>query len=254
MVMLHVKRSEKDTFLYETPAATEVDAVLRNVIAIHNLRCKVARLSEAAEGLAAHGPMKPPEQQGLDDETPLLEDYDVTTGLVADRSKPVRNENYRPDPTDKRTGNAPPDEIAAVIARTVDDAKALIAERQVAMKVVASARALEEAINNVKGATMIAYPMGLPDYDPVRQILEERESLEGAAQLQVGDVGLNKRESKSGTVCCCCRQRPRRAPAGSTNIGKRAHSTTLNIHIYTYMYICIYAHIHRVRLRIAMYG
>ena len=34
--------------------------------------------------------MKPPEQQGLDDETPLLEDYDVKTGLIADRSKPVR--------------------------------------------------------------------------------------------------------------------------------------------------------------------
>jgi hypothetical protein len=185
MVLLHVKRSDKDTFLFETPAASEVDSVHREVVAIHNLRCKVNRLAEAAEGLAAHGPMKPPEQQGLDDETPLLEDYDVKTGTVADRSKPQRNEHYRPDPTEKRTGNAPPQEIAAVISRTVDDARALVSERQVAMKVVASSRALEDAINNIKGATMIAYPMGLPDYDPVRQILENRESLEGAAQLQV---------------------------------------------------------------------
>lgn len=187
MVLLHVKRSDKDTFLYETPAASEVDAVLREVVAIHNLRCKVNRLAEAAEGLAAHGPMKPPEQQGLDDETPLLEDYDVKTGIIAGRSKPERNENYRPDPTEKRTGNAPPGEIAAVISRTVDDAKALVSERQVSMKVVASSKALEDAINNIKGATMIAFPMGLPDYDPVRQILENRESLEGAAQLQVVD-------------------------------------------------------------------
>merc|ERR1719277_2378331 len=34
---------------------------------------------------------------------------------------------------------------------------------------------------------MIAYPMGLPDYDGVRQILEEREVLEGAATLEVLD-------------------------------------------------------------------
>merc|ERR1719238_2044945 len=34
---------------------------------------------------------------------------------------------------------------------------------------------------------MIAYPMGLPDYDGVRLILEEREVLEGAASLEVLD-------------------------------------------------------------------
>ena len=29
MVLLHVKRSEKESFLYETPAATDVEVVLR---------------------------------------------------------------------------------------------------------------------------------------------------------------------------------------------------------------------------------
>merc|ERR1712216_1066196 len=43
---------------------------------------------------------------------------------------------------------------------------------------------LEEAMNNIRGAVMIVYPMGLPDYDHVRQILEEREVLEGADQLE----------------------------------------------------------------------
>jgi hypothetical protein len=32
---------------------------------------------------------------------------------------------------------------------------------------------------------MIVFPMGLPDYDHVRQILEEREELDGAAALEV---------------------------------------------------------------------
>jgi len=184
MVMLHVKRSDKDTFLYECPAATEVDAVLREVVRIHNLRFKVHRLATAAEGLAQHGPMKPPEQQGLDDDTPLLEDYDVKDGTVKPRTAPERTANYRPDPTERRTGNAPTDELAAVITKTVEDAKALVSEKQVTMKRTTTVAALAEAVNNIKGATMIAYPMGLPDYDPVRAILEERDEDDGAGALE----------------------------------------------------------------------
>ena len=53
MVLLHVKRSEKEGFLYEVPAQTDVDVVLRDLVVIHNLRQKVNRLSEAAAQLAA---------------------------------------------------------------------------------------------------------------------------------------------------------------------------------------------------------
>lgn len=188
MVLLHVKRSEKDTFLFETSVKAEVDTVLRELVKIHNLRLKVGRLTSAADGLAQHGPMKPPEQQGLDDDTPLLEDYDVKSGTTAPRAPQARSANFKHDPTERRTGNAPTDDIAAVIVRTVDDAKALVSERQVQMKVNATVKALEDAINNIKGAVMIAFPMGLPDYDTVRQILEEREQLDGgAAALEVLD-------------------------------------------------------------------
>ena len=43
------------------------------------------------------------------------------------------------------------------------------------MKAKITAKMLSDAISNVRGAVMICYPMGLPDYDIVRQILEERE-------------------------------------------------------------------------------
>ena len=187
MVLLHVKRSEKEGFLYSTSVKEEVDVVLRELVAIHNLRLKVGRVTTAAEGLASHGPMKPPEQQGLDDDTPLLEDYDVKDGSTKPRAAPERNANYNHDPSERRTGNAPPPDIATVITRVVEDAKALVSERQVQMKVPATVKALEEAVNNVKGGVMIAYPMGLPDYDPVRQILEERDSLEGQQGMEVLD-------------------------------------------------------------------
>jgi len=188
MVLLHVKRSEKESWLYEVPAATDVETVVTDLVKVHNLRLKVNRLTHAAGELALYGPMKLPEQQGLDDETPLLEDYDVADGTTKQRVV-QHGANYRQDPSEKRTGDAPSDELAAVITRTVEDAKALVSENMVKMKKPLSGKALEDAISNIRGAVIIVYPMGLPDYDDVRQILEERESLEGANALEAFEPG-----------------------------------------------------------------
>ena len=51
MVLLHIKRSDKDTFLFDTPAASEVDATIRELVKVQNLRGKVNRLAAAAEQL-----------------------------------------------------------------------------------------------------------------------------------------------------------------------------------------------------------
>jgi hypothetical protein len=77
--------------------------------------------------------------------------------------------------------------LGAVITRTVEDARALTKAELVQQKRAVTTAALEEAINNIRGAVMIVYPMGLPDYDHVRQILEEREQLEGAEGMEVLD-------------------------------------------------------------------
>ena len=130
-VLLHVKHTEEHAFLFETTAQTEVEVALTEITKIVGLRQKLARLADASEGLAQHGPMKPPEQQGLDDDTPLLEDYDVKSGEVAPRTAPERGANYREDPTQRRTGNAPPEDIAAMLLKTVEDGRALISHRQV---------------------------------------------------------------------------------------------------------------------------
>jgi len=187
MVLLHVKRSDKETFLFQTPAASEVDPVLREIVKIHNLRGKVNRLAEEAKRLALHGPMKIPEQQGLDDETPLLDDYNESTGTVPARKPVQHGANYRQDPQEKRTGDCPSDELAAVIQQTVTDAEALTTEAMVARKLTITSAQLEEAISNIRGAVMIVYPMGLPDYDFVRMILEDRENLEGQASMEYFD-------------------------------------------------------------------
>lgn len=186
MVLLHMKHTSP-TWLAEAKAADGVEQTLRDLTAIHNARARLAALADAAATLADHGVAKTPEQQGLDDDTPLLEDYDVAAGVVKSRPPATSTpQNYRKDPTERRTGDAPPDDIAKVLHKTVDDAKALLDERQVTMKVPCQLRALDEARNNIKGAVMIAYPMGLPDYDEVRQMLEGRH--EGAAAAELLEV------------------------------------------------------------------
>ncbi len=42
---------------------------------------------------------------------------------------------------------------------------------------------LDQAIANVQGAVMMAYPMGLPDGETVKDILDDNEDLSGTAVL-----------------------------------------------------------------------
>ena len=43
---------------------------------------------------------------------------------------------------------------------------------------------LQDHVDNIRGALMIAYPMGLPDWEPARQDAEGTEDLEGTAEGQ----------------------------------------------------------------------
>ena len=48
-------------------------------------------------------------------------------------------------------------------------------------KIVLTKGALEEAVDNIRGAVMIAFPQGLPEWDLVRQALEGTEELSGTS-------------------------------------------------------------------------
>ena len=49
----------------------------------------------------------------------------------------------------------------------------------------------KDALDQMKGAVMIVYPMGLPPHDPVRQELENTEDLSGT-QVRLKVTGKNK--------------------------------------------------------------
>lgn len=105
MVLIHLKRGEDEgkQFLYEVPSSMPCAELTKQIVEVYNLRLKLQRLTAAVDDLATHGPMKPPEQQGLDDATPMLED------LQPDGTTKAREVNHGPnycrDPTERRTGN-----------------------------------------------------------------------------------------------------------------------------------------------------
>ena len=65
--------------------------------------------------------MKPPDTQGIDE----IEDKGIETAMV-ECKRAERSANYVADPMGHRTGNAPDQKVAGVIAQTCADARAYV--------------------------------------------------------------------------------------------------------------------------------
>eukprot|EP00820_Chromera_velia_P025612 Cvel_34278.t1-p1 / transcript=Cvel_34278.t1 / gene=Cvel_34278 / organism=Chromera_velia_CCMP2878 / gene_product=Uncharacterized protein C21orf59, putative / transcript_product=Uncharacterized protein C21orf59, putative / location=Cvel_scaffold5821:1822-4058(+) / protein_length=251 / sequence_SO=supercontig / SO=protein_coding / is_pseudo=false len=172
MVLLHIKRSdERNTFLYETKCSIKVKDLVEELVHLHDLRLKALRLAEACRGLAEHGPMRPEEARGLTEETAKLSGIDVN----------AQGTPTNPDPHGYRCGVPPSNETAEVLKKTATEAEEALSHQMVSLRTALTLKKAEDALASLKGAVMIAYPGNhkLPDYDPCRQILEDKEDLEG---------------------------------------------------------------------------
>ncbi|MEW5314815.1 MAG: hypothetical protein WDW38_006284 [Sanguina aurantia] len=166
MVMLHMKRSEAEQFLFETTVEAGVQETVAELVEVNNLRQRIARLKLEGEELAKYGPTKPLDKQGIDSYA----------------EEPVeKGPHYNMDPTGRRTGNACSSQVAQVLMRTLEEGVAAASKDQVERRVPLTKHRLSEAIDNIRGAVMICYPMGLPEWDFVRQALEANEDLAGTS-------------------------------------------------------------------------
>lgn len=161
-----MKRSDAEQFLFETTVEAPVKDTLLELVNIHNLQHKIQRLKLEGGELAKYGPAKHPDKQGID----TYSEGDVEKGP-----------HYNMDPTGRRTGNACSPEVAKVLVKTLEDAEAAAHKTQVEKKVALTVKMLQEAIDNIRGAVMICYPMGLPEWDLVRLELENRQDLSGTS-------------------------------------------------------------------------
>lgn len=115
MVVIQIKNSEDDSFLYETTCSTTNDALVRDLIKVWNLRIRLKQLSGAIRELAQYGPMKEPSKAGIDE---IQEKYN---NEIIDK-----NEYYQPDPTGIRTGNGVGPQLTETIEKVARDVEAIL--------------------------------------------------------------------------------------------------------------------------------
>lgn len=67
---------------------------------------------------------------------------------------------------------------------------------------------VKDALDQLRGAVMIVYPMGLPPYDPIRMEFENKEDLSGTqvcvCASGVGRAGRQVLDAGVGCVCLSC--------------------------------------------------
>ncbi|NWX90673.1 CF298 protein, partial [Nothoprocta ornata] len=183
MVRLHVKREDQSQFLLEAAGSDRLADVAPLVARIYNGRLKVQRLCSELEDLAEHGISLPPKMQGLTDEQ--IEELKLKDEW-AEKCVPSGGSVFKKDVMGRRNGHAPNEKMQQVIRKTIEEAKALISKKQVQANVCLNMEMVKDALDQLRGAVMIVYPMGLPPHDPVRMELEDKEDLLGThAGLEV---------------------------------------------------------------------
>ncbi|XP_068600270.1 cilia- and flagella-associated protein 298 [Brachionichthys hirsutus] len=176
MVQLHVKRGDESQFLFNAAVDEPLETVIQQVTAIYNGRLKVERICSEIPELADHGVTLPPDMQGL------AEEQIVELNLKdewEDECVPSGGPSFQRDELGRRNGHAPNGKMKEVLMRTVEEAKALISKKQVQANISVTMEMVQEALDQLRGAVMIVYPMMLPPHDPIRMEFEEREDLSG---------------------------------------------------------------------------
>ena len=166
MVVLHVKKTDELQFLYETPVASSVDETVQDLISVCNMLIQIRRTLDGMEELTKYGPAKRPDKQCIDTYT-----TDDHGNLINDQIQ--RGPHYCMDPTGRRTGEAPEPQLQEVLNKQISEAKKVVNMKEaVARKFMVSKPYLQECIDSLRGAVMIAFPEGLPDYDDVEMALK----------------------------------------------------------------------------------
>lgn len=115
MVVIQVKNSDHDTFLYETNCDVTNDALVRDMVQVWNLRIRLRQLAGGLHELAQHGPMKPPDKAGIDD---IQERYN--------QERIDKGEFYNPDPTGTRTGNGLGPQLSSTMEQVTRDVESVL--------------------------------------------------------------------------------------------------------------------------------
>jgi cilia- and flagella-associated protein 298 len=173
MVLLHVKKTDELQFLFETPVASKVDDTVAELVEIWNMQIQIRRLLDSMEDLAKYGPAKKPDKQCID--TYATDDWG---NLINDKIE--RGPYYCMDPHGKRTGEAPEPRLAEIIIKEISNAKKVVnAKEHVERRQPVTKQYFQETLDSLRGAVMIAFPEGLPEWDDVPLIIKGEWEVDG---------------------------------------------------------------------------
>ncbi|KAI8423842.1 hypothetical protein MSG28_012852 [Choristoneura fumiferana] len=184
MVILLVKRGDENQFLYDTNIDKSVDEVVSDITAIYNGRLKVSRICYELDELKDHGTFMPLEMQGLTDEQ--IKELKLEDPW-AKRCAPMNYVEAKDD-MGRRCGLAPPPNLQEVLKKAAETAKEFVSKKHVDLRKCLTQKDVARALDELRGATKIVFPAGLPPHDPVRMELDNVEDLTGTqAALEVLD-------------------------------------------------------------------
>lgn len=176
MVILQVKRGDENLFLFETGVNENTNDVIRDITAVYNGRLKIERICMEMEELASHGTLLPPEMMGLTDEQ--VEELKLKD-IWAEKCIPSGGFIFNKDPIGRRNGQQPKEKMQEVLRNSIKDARALIDKKLVLGKTALTLKTISDALNLLKGAVTIVYPMQLPPHDTIRMEFSNTEDLTG---------------------------------------------------------------------------
>ncbi|XP_026810249.1 cilia- and flagella-associated protein 298-like isoform X2 [Rhopalosiphum maidis] len=183
MVLIHVKHGDDSQFLYEASLETPVDECTLNITSIYNGRLKISRICNEMEELKKHGTLLPPEIMGLTDEQVVELKLIDTWG---EKCIPSGGYTFHKDPVGRRNGKRPNEQMQNVLTKTIEEAKACVSKKLVQSQIPLTQKKVQEALDILRGAIMIVYPMNLPPHDNIRLEIENNEDLSGThASLEV---------------------------------------------------------------------
>ncbi|XP_050517134.1 cilia- and flagella-associated protein 298 [Diabrotica virgifera virgifera] len=185
MVLIHIKHKDENQFLYETTLNTSVENLVTSVVAIYNGRLKVDRICSEMEELSKYGTLYPPDILGLnEDQVQELKLVDTW----GEKCIPSGGFEYNKDPIGRRNGKQPKKNMQEVLMKAVREAKEMISKNLLLQGKCLTMKIVQEAINILKGAVTIVYPMKLPPHDVIRMEFENIEDLAGTqASLDIID-------------------------------------------------------------------
>ncbi|XP_011309896.1 UPF0769 protein C21orf59 homolog [Fopius arisanus] len=140
------------------------------------------------EELAKHGTMLPEDMMGLTDEQIVELKLKDEWG---EKCVPMGGWTFNKDEIGRRNGRQPNEKMSEVLKKAVEDTRAMISKKLVQQEKFVTLAIVQEALNILRGATMIVYPMGLPPHEVIRREFTNTEDLTGTqASLEIIDIQL----------------------------------------------------------------